>query len=133
MRVAPLAGKQLDSVKLATSRLNIWEGSVRSSKTICSLIAWLTFVREGPPGNLLMVGKTERTLKRNIIDPLTEMLGDKRCHLIAGSGELWLLGRRVYLAGAEDERRGENQGSQSRGQLRGRDFDLSRRRSGRCC
>jgi PBSX family phage terminase large subunit len=51
-----------------------------------------------------MSGKTERTLKRNIIDPLIEMLGEKRCHLVAGSGEVWLCGRRVYLAGANDER-----------------------------
>lgn len=104
MHIAPLTGKQLDSVRLATARLNIWEGSVRSSKTVCSLIAWLKFVREGPSGNLLMVGKTERTLKRNIIDPLTEMLGKQRCQHIAGTGELMLLGRRIYLAGANDER-----------------------------
>lgn len=104
MQVVPLQGKQLESVRLATARLNIWEGSVRSSKTISSLIAWLKFVREAPPGNLLMIGKTERTLKRNIIDPLTEMLGPARCRLVQGSGELWLLGRRVYLAGANDER-----------------------------
>lgn len=104
MPVSPLVGKQLDSVNLATARLNIWEGSVRSSKTVSSLIAWLKYVRQGPPGNLLMAGKTERTLKRNIIDPLVEMLGKSRCRLVAGSGELWLLGRRVYLAGANDER-----------------------------
>src|SRR6185312_15847332 len=57
-----------------------------------------------PAGNLLMTGKTERTLKRNILDPMTEMLGPARCRLVQGSGELWLLGRRVYLAGANDER-----------------------------
>ena len=51
-----------------------------------------------------MVGKTERTLKRNIIDPLTEMLGPAPVPLVQGSGEVWLLGRRVYLAGANDER-----------------------------
>lgn len=104
MRVEPLSGKSLQSVRLADARLNLWEGSVRSSKTISSLLAWLKYVREGPPGNLLMVGKTERTLKRNIIDPLTEMLGKKRCRHVEGSGELWLLGRRVYTAGANDER-----------------------------
>lgn len=103
MHVAPLTGKQLDSVRLATARLNIWEGSVRSSKTISSLIAWLKFVREAPPGNLLFIGKTERTLKRNIIDPLTEILGRQRCNHVVGAGEVWLLGRRVYTAGAHDE------------------------------
>lgn len=104
MHVAPLTGKALDSVRLATARLNLWEGSVRSSKTVSSLIAWLRYVRAGPPGNLLMAGKTERTLKRNIIDPLAEWLGKSRCRHIEGSGELWLLGRRIYLAGANDER-----------------------------
>lgn len=103
MIVAPLAGKQTASVQLSTARLNIWDGSVRSSKTICSLLRWLKFVREAPPGPLLMVGKTERTLKRNIIDPLIEMLGKRRCRFVSGSGELHLLGRTIYVAGAHNE------------------------------
>ena len=104
MRVEPLTGKGLESVRLANSQLNLWEGSVRSSKTVSSLVAWLMFVRESPPGNLLMVGKTERTLRRNIIDPLVEWLGSSRCRFVAGNGELWLLGRRIYVAGANDEK-----------------------------
>jgi PBSX family phage terminase large subunit len=103
VNVAALVGKQRESVQLATARLNIWDGSVRSSKTISSLLKWLKFVRTAPAGPLLMVGKTERTLKRNIIDPLTEMLGEKRCKFVAGSGELHLLGRVIYVAGAYNE------------------------------
>lgn len=101
--MVPLVGKQIESVKLAHERLNLWEGSVRSSKTICSLLAWLVFVRTGPAGNLVMIGKTERTLKRNVIDPLTSMLGAKRCKANWGDGELMLMGRRIYLAGANNE------------------------------
>lgn len=104
MIITPLVGKQADSVRLATARLNIWDGSVRSSKTICSLLGWMQFVRTCPAGPLLMVGKTERTLRRNIIDPMVEMLGEARCRLVAGSGELHLLGRKVYVVGANDER-----------------------------
>lgn len=104
MTVAPLVGKQRESVLHATARVNVWEGSVRSGKTVASLLAWLRFVREGPPGNLLMAGRTERTLKRNIIDPLVDMLGRKRCRYVQGDGVVWLLGRRVYVAGANDER-----------------------------
>jgi PBSX family phage terminase large subunit len=104
MEITPLVGKQQDSVTRATARINVWDGSVRSSKTISSLIRWLMYVRTGPAGNLAMVGKTERTLKRNVIDPLTEMLGVRRCRHVQGEGELWLLGRRIYLAGANDER-----------------------------
>lgn len=104
MQVSPLAGKQKQSAALATARQNVWEGSVRSSKTVSSLMAWLRFVRRGPGGNLLMSGKTERTLKRNIIDPLTGMLGESRCSYAQGAGELRLLGRLVYTAGMNDER-----------------------------
>lgn len=101
--IDPLVGKQQRSVELAVARLNLWEGSVRSSKTVCSLLAWLRFVRTGPAGNLAMIGKTERTLKRNVIDPLVDMLGPKRCKANWGDGELMLLGRRIYLAGANNE------------------------------
>lgn len=103
MTIQPLVGKQRRSVELATRRINLWEGAVRSSKTVSSLLWWLKYVRTGPAGNLAMVGKTERTLKRNVIDPLTDMLGPKRCKANWGDGELMLLGRRVYLAGANNE------------------------------
>ncbi|TYB50247.1 PBSX family phage terminase large subunit [Nonomuraea sp. PA05] len=103
MNITPLVGKQRLSVELATARLNIWDGSVRSSKSISSLFKWMKFVREAPAGPLLMVGKTERTLKRNIIDPLIEMLGEKRCKYVAGLGELHLFGRLIYTVGAYNE------------------------------
>lgn len=103
MIVAPLVGKQIDSYRLADARLNIFDGSVRSSKTITTLVKWIEFVRTAPAGPLLMVGKTERTLRRNIIDVLVEMLGDKRARYVAGTGELFLLGRKIYVVGANDE------------------------------
>lgn len=103
MALTPLVGKQRTSTELANARINLWEGSVRSSKTISSLLRWVQYVIEdGPPGNLAMIGKTERTLKRNIIDPLIEMLGTTRCKYNQGEGELWICGRRIYVAGAND-------------------------------
>ncbi|MFA9432930.1 MULTISPECIES: PBSX family phage terminase large subunit [unclassified Egicoccus] len=104
MSVAPLVGKQLASVQHATARLNIWEGSVRSGKTIGSILAWLRFIRTAPPGNLLMAGRTERTLERNVVHPMQDMLGRKRVRFVRGAGELWVCGRRIYIAGANDER-----------------------------
>lgn len=103
MEFAPLVAKQRDSVRLATARTNIWEGAVRSSKTISSIMKWLRYTRTGPAGALLMVGKTERTLKRNIVDPIQEMVGAKRCRFKSGTGEVDLLGRTIYVAGAHDE------------------------------
>lgn len=106
----PLSGKAARSVQLATSRLNIWEGAVRSSKTVASIVAWLRFVRSAPPGDLLMCGKTERTLKRNIIGPIKAMIGT-RCRYVEGSGELYIEGRLIWVVGANDQR--------SEGKIRG--------------
>ncbi|MFJ1995310.1 PBSX family phage terminase large subunit [Streptomyces asiaticus] len=102
--IAPLVGKQREAVRLATARGNLWEGAVRSSKTVSSIMVWLKYIRTGPAGALLMVGKTERTLKRNVIDPIIEMVGVKRCNYKAGAGEVVIFGRTIYVAGANDER-----------------------------
>ncbi|SFU40079.1 PBSX family phage terminase large subunit [Alicyclobacillus macrosporangiidus] len=96
--------KQLDSIRNSTARLNIWEGAVRSGKTIASVVRWLDFLATGPPGDLLMAGKTERTLRRNILNPLEEILGPRLFRYNAGEGEAFICGRRVYVAGANDER-----------------------------
>jgi len=100
--IQPLTGKAAQSVAMATARWNIWEGAVRSSKTVASILRWMTYVRTGPAGNLAMIGKTERTLKRNVIDPMVDMVGVRRCRYLAGNGEVHLFGRRVYIAGAND-------------------------------
>lgn len=100
--IKPLSGKASRSVRLATARYNVWEGAVRSAKTVSSIVAWLDYIRHGPKGNLAMLGKTERTLKRNVIDPIIEMLGAKRARYLAGVGEFHVLGRRIYTAGANN-------------------------------
>lgn len=103
--------KQLDVIANSTARINILDGSVRSGKTIASLVAWTMFVSEAPPGELLMVGKTERTLKRNILDVLEQMVGPRYFKYNLGAGEATLFSRRIYLVGANDLR--------SEGKIRG--------------
>lgn len=100
----PISPKGIQSIVESTARLNIWEGAVRSSKTICSIIRWLEFLASAPPGPLLMVGKSERTLKRNILDVIADMVGEGNYRISRGSGEAWICGRQVYLAAAYDER-----------------------------
>ena len=98
-------GKQLDSILDSTARINIWQGSVSSGKTISSLIRWIEFCQNGAKGNLLMVGKTERTLKRNVIDVLGEILdGSGSLVTRTGSGEIQIGSRTIYIVGANDER-----------------------------
>lgn len=95
---------QVESVRRANARLNIWDGSVRSGKTIASIVRWLRYCAvDGPPGGLLMIGKTERTLARNVLDPIIDLVGHERCKVKGGAGEAQIMGRTVWLAGANDE------------------------------
>lgn len=103
--------KQLDFICNSDARLNVACGSVRSGKTVASLVRWIEFCKRAPDGYLLMFGKTERTLKRNVLDPLLDMVGPKRFHYNKGNGEGVLCGRKLYIAGANDER--------SEGKIRG--------------
>lgn len=102
VRLSP--GAQRESYVMSTGRLNIWEGAVRAGKTIGSIMRWVQFIKDAPPGPLMMIGKTERTLQRNILDPMVEWLGHDRCKVIAGAGVVEVCGRKVYMVGANDER-----------------------------
>lgn len=103
----PPTGKQARSIGQADARINLWDGAVRSSKTVGANYAWMWLVansvRDNRPGDLLMVGKTERTLRRNILDPMKDFLGH-RMTIRSGVGEASMFGRRIHLVGANDER-----------------------------
>jgi len=96
--------KSLRSLAECTRRQNIWEGAVRSSKSVTADVAWLLFVESAPPGDLVMCGKTSRTLKRNVLRPIEEMLGERYFTYSEGAGEGVILGRRFDVIGANDER-----------------------------
>lgn len=57
--------KALDFLAHSDARLNILHGSVRSTKTVNCTLRWITYCLDGPPGDLMMVGKTVATLQRN--------------------------------------------------------------------
>ena len=96
-----LMPRQREAIKGAHAWLHIFDGSVRAGKTYASLIRWLEFIGESPVGDLLMVGKTERTLRDNVISVLERWVD---CRHIAGAGLLEVCGRRIYVRGANDER-----------------------------
>jgi PBSX family phage terminase large subunit len=93
----------ISSLEDDDTKLNLLSGAVRSTKTVGSLIAWADRVSSGPRNApRMMLGNTERTLARNCIDPLREFVGPKNCRLNAGTGELFLFGRKIYLVGANN-------------------------------
>ena len=99
----PLEGKARMVLDHPSPSIEAYEGAVRSSKTITALFDWLRFIRNGPAGNLAMVGRTERTVVNNMILPLQEMLGRERVQIKYGSGTVVILGREVHLFGANNE------------------------------
>lgn len=103
MAVNPLSGKSKLAVEHSTAFINIYEGSVRSGKTVATLIDWIRYIRTAPPGNLLMTGRTERTVINNLVLPIQDMLGRKRVTINRGNGTVNILGREVMLVGANNE------------------------------
>lgn len=96
-------------------RLNIWDGPVRSGKTYVSIAKWIRYIGSAPPGDLIMTGKTNAALYRNVIRPMQEMLGDDMRYTNKHDNrvvELW--DREIFCFGANDER--------SEGKIRGGTF-----------
>lgn len=96
-----LSPAQADSILDSTGRINLWEGSIRSGKTIASIIAWLLFVRTGPAGPLAIIGKTRETVGRNVLDVIADLIPDAIVWT-RGAATCLILGRLVHVLGAND-------------------------------
>lgn len=94
-------GKQAQSILESTQRINLWYGSVRSSKTIMSLIKWLWRCLHGRRGRRMMIGNTSETLELNCIDPLKDLLPAAIRHT-TGWRHCFIFQRKVVLRGAND-------------------------------
>lgn len=104
-----LSPKQAQSVAWATGRVNLWTGSIRSSKTIASLVAWLAYIADAPLGGELVIGgRTRDSIARNVFGPLTdESLFGPIAALVkytAGAPTATILGRKVWVIGSADAR-----------------------------
>lgn len=71
--VPRLSPKQELSIAHANAKINLWAGAVRSGKTIASLLRWLAYVADPPPGGTLVItGRTFDTVWRNVFRPLMD-------------------------------------------------------------
>lgn len=101
--------KQVWSIAKSNSRINIWEGSVRSGKTVGINHRLLTAIGEdrvGVPADAIdiMVGKTLGSLKRNVINPMIEMLGTQAARYYPGKQEFHIWGQPIHVFGVNDDR-----------------------------
>lgn len=113
MQFPDFSPKQLDAYLNSNQRINMWEGSVRSGKSFSALWRFIKEIRQGPEGEYIICGKSERTVLHNIIQPLQHMThGIIRYN--RGLGEFKLFDKKVYVVGANDER--------AEGKIRGSTF-----------
>jgi PBSX family phage terminase large subunit len=112
MMVSPLTHKALTSIMRA-GYLNVWEGAVRSGKTVASELAWIHYVSSSPESSFLMSGKTQGSLYRNVIGGnfgLLAMLGSLAEYKVDRQGNRILTiqsargAKHCYCFGANDDR-----------------------------
>lgn len=108
-----ISEKQLKSYIESNSRINVWEGSVRSGKSFIALYRFVKEIKYGPKGAMIICGRSETTVIRNVIEPLRVITGNA-VRYKQGLREFELFGRKVYVVGANDER--------AEGKIRGATF-----------
>lgn len=99
--------KQMDVLKLwrkgELKRINIFEGAVRSGKTVASVILWGLFVACAPKGSKFLMGaRTLKSLQRNVLDVMSGVFGSHFSYSLSKK-EARLFGRTVYLEGVSDK------------------------------
>lgn len=99
-----LSEKQRSFLAHSDSFITVADGAVRSGKTHASMIRLAELCAKGPPGDFAVFGKTERTVKRNVVYPLQEGLPAGAVRYVQGAGELYVFGRRCWVVGANDAR-----------------------------
>jgi PBSX family phage terminase large subunit len=99
-----LSPKQESFLYHSDAFINICDGSVRSGKTHAALRRLGEYAITGPPGDLCIMGKTERTIKSNVVFPLQDMYEPGAIRYVQGAGQLFIFGRRCWIIGVNDVR-----------------------------
>lgn len=104
---SPISAMQDESIREATARVNIWDGSIRSGKTIASILRFLIAVEFCPRGgSIVMIGRTRDSVWRNVLGPLQDSgMFDVISRAIVGNygaPTVTILGRTVHVLGAHD-------------------------------
>lgn len=99
-----LSDKQKEFIKYGNQRYNIKTGATRSGKTYLDILYTIPKrIREriGKEGLCVILGVTNSTIERNVLQPLRELYGDKLVGTINSHNIAYLFGENVYCLGAE--------------------------------
>ena len=96
--------KFLNDSNRRKARITLLYGSIRAGKTFVALLWFVMFVLTRPKSDeFLMVGKTLTTLKRNSLNLLQSLVGERNFTYSMSTKEGRLFGRTVWLEGADNE------------------------------
>ncbi|MCQ5130844.1 PBSX family phage terminase large subunit [Butyricicoccus faecihominis] len=99
MRLSP---KQKEYWTHATHRWNVKEGATRSGKTYLDYFMIPKRIRACHNGGLIvMLGNTQGTLRRNLLDPMREIWTDRLVGSTISDNTVQLFGKTVYVLGAD--------------------------------
>lgn len=105
--LADISPKQELSIRESTVQVCVWEGAVRSSKTIAQILRFLIAVPAARQGRIVILGRTRESIYRNIFEPMMdpELFGDVAPHVkyTLGAPTAKILGRVVHVIGANDK------------------------------
>ena len=99
-----LSDKQKEFIRESNRRFNIKTGATRSGKTYLDLLYTIPArIREraGKRGLNVILGVTNSTIERNVLQPMRELYGDKLVGTINSQNIAKLFGEEVYCLGAE--------------------------------
>lgn len=106
--VASLGPQQKRSLVESRARINIFEGAIRSGKTIVSLLRFLMAVVLHKQGAIVVIARTRDSAYRNVLEPLMDrnLFGPlaKLVHYTSGAPTARILGRTVHVLGANDKK-----------------------------
>ena len=99
-----LSEKQKEYLKNANHRWNIKTGAVRSGKTVGDIIATIPsrlIERADKPGLNFILGVSQATIERNVLEPMRRLYGERVSKIAASKNTATLFGQEVYCLGAE--------------------------------
>ena len=101
----PLSPKAWDYIYNSNAFINLAVGSIRSSKTVTSLIPFTHHVLNSEGNTYSMAGNTLQSLRRNCIEPLGLMLDDLQIpyEVYMGKQEMIIDGNSIALFGLDKE------------------------------
>lgn len=104
MEPIKLSEKQKEYVRNATHRWGLKTGATRSGKSFCDITYMIPkriLDLKDKPGLVFILGVSQATIERNILEPMRMIYGTRIGKIISSKNTIKMFGEDVYILGAE--------------------------------